>query len=113
MEGTVATIQLDAGQAIRVVSPSPIAPGARVSVVVRPQKLAVGSTEGGNRLSGRVVSTSYLGASAVYEIDIGKETIVRANTLLSGPILREGEQADLGFAPEGCVLLDAGGRRVV
>jgi hypothetical protein len=68
---------------------------------------------GANRLAGRVVSTSYLGGSAVYEIDIGKSTIVRANMLLNGPILREGEQVDLGFAPDGCVLLDAGGRRVV
>ena len=113
IDGKIATIQLDAGQAIRAQSPSPLSPGARVAVVVRPQKLAVGPAAGANRLAGRVVSTSYLGGSAVYEIDIGKGTIVRANTLLNGPILREGEQVDLGFAPDGCVLLDEGGRRVV
>ena len=80
--------------------------------MVRPQKLAVGPAAGTNRLAGRVVSTSYLGGSAVYEVDIGKGTIVRANTLLHGPILREGEQVDLGFAPDGCVLLDEDGQRI-
>jgi ABC-type Fe3+/spermidine/putrescine transport system ATPase subunit len=113
VDGAIATIQLDADQAIRAQSSSPLSPGARVAVVVRPQKLAVGPAAGANRLAGRVVSTSYLGGSAVYEIDIGKSTIVRANTLLNGPILREGEQVNLGFAPDGCVLLDAAGRRVV
>jgi putative spermidine/putrescine transport system ATP-binding protein/spermidine/putrescine transport system ATP-binding protein len=113
MSGKIATIQLDVGQAIAMQSSSPLSPGARVAVVVRPQKLGIGPAAGANRLAGRVVSTSYLGGSAVYEIDIGKSTIVRANMLLNGSILREGEQVDLGFAPDGCVLLDAGGRRVV
>jgi ABC-type Fe3+/spermidine/putrescine transport system ATPase subunit len=113
MSGKIATLQLDAGQAIAMQSSSRLSPGARVAVVVRPQKLGIGPAAGANRLAGRVVSTSYLGGSAVYEIDIGKSTIVRANMVLNGPILREGEQVDLGFAPDGCVLLDAGGRRVV
>jgi ABC-type Fe3+/spermidine/putrescine transport system ATPase subunit len=113
MSGKIATLQLDAGQAIAMQSSSRLSPGARVAVVVRPQKLGIGPAAGANRLAGRVVSTSYLGGSAVYEIDIGKSPIVRANMVLNGPILREGEQVDLGFAPDGCVLLDAGGRRVV
>ncbi len=46
MNGKIATIQLDAGQAIRAHSPSPLSPGARVAVVVRPQKLAVGASRG-------------------------------------------------------------------
>ena len=66
-------------------SPSPLSPGARVAVVVRPEKLAVGPAAGTNRLAGRVVSTSYLGGSAVYEVDIGKGTIVRANTAAARP----------------------------
>ena len=65
-----------------------------------------------NRLAGRIVSTSYLGGSAVYEIDIGNGTIVRANTPLDGPILREGEPVEVGFEPTACVLLDEHGLRI-
>ncbi|WP_296747313.1 ABC transporter ATP-binding protein, partial [Mesorhizobium sp.] len=104
-------VTLAAGQTVNVVSPKPLAPGSKVTVVVRPQKLSVGAAASGNRLSGRVVSTSYLGGSAIYEIDIGGTTI-RANTPISGRVFREGEPIEVGFDPAGCVLLDESGRRI-
>jgi ABC-type Fe3+/spermidine/putrescine transport system ATPase subunit len=113
MDGQMAAINLSAGQAVKAVSPKALPPGARVAVVVRPQKLAVGAAAITNRLAGRVVSTSYLGGSAVYEIDIGQGTIIRANTAINGEIMREGEAVTVGFEPAGCVLLDDQGRRVV
>ncbi|RWM06018.1 ABC transporter ATP-binding protein [Mesorhizobium sp.] len=105
-------ITLAAGQTIDVTSPRPLAPGSKVTVVVRPQKLSVGATASANRLSGRVVSTSYLGGSAIYEIDIGGETSIRANAPINGRIIREGELIEVGFDPGGCVLLDEGGQRI-
>ncbi|TIO74747.1 MAG: ABC transporter ATP-binding protein [Mesorhizobium sp.] len=105
-------ITLAAGQTIDVTSPRPLAPGSKVTVVVRPQKLSVGATASANRLSGRVVSTSYLGGSAIYEIDIGGETSIRANAPINGRIAREGEPIEVGFDPGGCVLLDQGGQRI-
>lgn len=113
VDGLVATINLSAGQTVRALSPRAMPAGEHVAVVVRPQKLVVGSTTAGNRLSGRVVSTSYLGSSAVYEIDIGQDTTIRANTVLNGGIMREGDAVDVGFEPGGCVLLDDAGRRIV
>ena len=79
---------------------------------MRPQKLTVGSPATGNRLSGRVVSTSYLGGSAIYEIDLGGRTIVRANTPISGRLAAEGETVEVGFDPAGCALLDEKGLRI-
>ncbi|RWB52867.1 ABC transporter ATP-binding protein [Mesorhizobium sp.] len=110
-DGAIA-ITLAAGQTIDVTSPRPLAPGSKVTVVVRPQKLSVGATASANRLSGRVVSTSYLGGSAIYEIDIGGETSIRANAPINGRIVREGEPIEVGFDPAGCVLLDEGGQRI-
>jgi ABC-type Fe3+/spermidine/putrescine transport system ATPase subunit len=106
------TLTLAAGQTIHIVSPRPLAPGSKVTVVVRPQKLSVGAVASGNRLSGRVVSTSYLGGSAIYEIDIGGGTTIRANTPIVGRVFREGEAIEVGFDAAGCVLLDEGGRRI-
>ena len=112
MDGDKATVALAAGQSVAVVSPRPLAPGAAVTVVVRPQKLSVGPSAQGNRLSGRVVSTSYLGGSAIYEIDLGGETLVRANTPIAGRLAGEGETVEVGFDPAGCVLLDGSGQRI-
>ncbi|WFP61670.1 ABC transporter ATP-binding protein [Mesorhizobium sp. WSM4904] len=103
-------VALAAGQTVDVTPPRPLVPGSKVTVVVRPQKLSVGA--GANRLSGRVVSTSYLGGSAIYEIDIGGKTSVRANAAINGRIVREGETIEVGFDPGGCVLLDESGQRI-
>ncbi|MBN9243793.1 MAG: ABC transporter ATP-binding protein [Mesorhizobium sp.] len=111
-DGVRAKVALAAGQSVEVVSPRPLSQGTAVTVVVRPQKLFVGSATAGNRLSGRVVSTSYLGGSAIYEIDLGDKTIVRANNAIAGPLAHEGETVELGFDPRGCVLLDGKGLRI-
>lgn len=103
-------ITLAAGQTVNVLSPKPLPKGNKVTVVVRPQKLSVAA--GANRLSGRVVSTSYLGGSAIYEIDIGGKTSLRANAPINGRVVREGETIEVGFDPGGCVLLDVSGRRI-
>lgn len=110
--GTTATISLAAGQSATVVSPRPLTVGDAVTVVVRPQKLSVGEGQTSNHLSGCVLSTSYLGGSVIYEIDIGGGTMVRCHTAINGKPAREGEVIDLGFERDGCVLLDANGRRI-
>ena len=112
MDGAMATIALATGSTVSAASPKPLSPGSAVTVVVRPRKLTVGAAAIANRLAGRIVSTSYLGGNAVYEIDIGGNTPVRANTLIDGQPLREGEPVDVGFDPKGCVLLDAQGVRI-
>ncbi|MBZ9797607.1 ABC transporter ATP-binding protein [Mesorhizobium sp. ES1-4] len=107
-----AVVVLASGQTINAACPRPLAGGSKVTVVVRPQKLSVGAAASANRLSGRVVSASYLGGSAIYEIDIGGKANLRANAPIAGRVLREGETVDLGFDPEGCVLLDERGQRI-
>lgn len=110
--GRATAVALASGQTVEVTCPRPLAQGSKVTVVVRPQKLSVGTAASANRLSGRVVSASYLGGSAIYEIDIGGKTSVRANAPITGRVLREGEAIDIGFDPEGCVLLDEDGQRI-
>ncbi|TPJ37818.1 ABC transporter ATP-binding protein [Mesorhizobium sp. B2-5-4] len=116
LAGTVSrsgqAVVLATGQTINVACPRPLGDGSKVTVVVRPQKFSVGAGTSVNRLTGRVVSASYLGGSAIYEIDIGGKTSLRANAPINGRVLREGETADLGFDPEGCVLLDEDGQRI-
>ena len=110
VDGRMATIALAAGGSVAALSPRPLATGDTVTLVVRPQKLQVGA--GANRLAGRIVSTSYLGGSAVYEVDIGRGSIVRVHALIDGKAAREGEPVEIGFDPAACVLLDAQGSRI-
>ena len=104
-------VTLEGGQTVSVLLPKPLTQGSAVIVVVRPQKLSVGRASA-NRLPGRVVSASYLGGSAIYEVDIGGKTNIRANAAIDGRVLREGEAIELGFDPDDCVLLDGDGRRI-
>ncbi|BCM18733.1 ABC transporter ATP-binding protein [Mesorhizobium sp. J8] len=104
-------VALASGQTVNVQAPKPLAQGSAVTVVVRPQKLSVGGASA-NRLPGRIVSASYLGGSAIYEVDIGGKTNIRANAAIDGRVLREGEAIELGFDPDDCVLLDEDGRRI-
>ncbi|PWJ86615.1 ABC-type Fe3+/spermidine/putrescine transport system ATPase subunit [Pseudaminobacter salicylatoxidans] len=112
MDGSRATITLPAGQVVTAVSPKVLGAGSRITVVVRPQKMTVGAALPVNRLAGRVISTSYLGGNAIYEVDVGGGMIIRANTQIEGRLAREGDAIDVGFDPAGCVLLDENGLRV-
>ncbi|TPI12687.1 ABC transporter ATP-binding protein [Mesorhizobium sp. B4-1-3] len=104
-------VTLASGQTVNVLASKPLARGSAVTVVVRPQKLSVGGASA-NRLPGRIVSASYLGGSAIYEVDIGGKANVRANVPIDGRVLREGEAIELGFDPGDCVLLDEAGQRI-
>lgn len=106
-----ATVSLAGGHTVTVFSPRSLEPGAAITVVVRPQKSAVGAAAP-NRLIGHVVSASYLGGSVIYEIDIGGQTAIRADTQINGRIARENEAIDVGFDPADCVLLDGNGLRI-
>ena len=112
VDGLQTQVTLAAGQTVTVASPKPLAPGSAITVVVRPQKLLVGASVVGNRLTGRVVSHSYLGGSAIYEVDIGGGKILRANTQISGLVAAEGQMVEVGFDPTACVLLDERGLRI-
>ncbi|MBZ9986676.1 ABC transporter ATP-binding protein [Mesorhizobium sp. BH1-1-5] len=109
--GGPTTVKLASGQTVNVLAPRPLPQGSVVTVVVRPQKLSVGGTSA-NRLPGQVVAASYLGGSAIYEVDIGGKTNIRANAPIDGRVLREGEAIELRFDPNDCVLLDEDGRRI-
>ncbi|MBZ9662258.1 ABC transporter ATP-binding protein [Mesorhizobium sp. ESP-6-4] len=104
-------VTLAGGQTINVLSPRPLPQGSAVTVVVRPQKLSVGGASA-NRLPGRIVSASYLGGSAIYEVEIGGKANIRANAPIDGRVLREGEAIELGFDADDCVLLDQAGLRI-
>lgn len=112
-DGRRLSVLLAGGQSIAVDAPGVLPSGTALTIVVRPQKLSVNKPGATNRLSGRVVSTSYLGSGALYEIDIGTKAPIRVATPIDDRVAREGEILDIGFEPSDCILLDERGVRIV
>jgi ABC-type Fe3+/spermidine/putrescine transport system ATPase subunit len=112
-DGT-AVISLAGLQSVEMAAPAGLQSGAKVILVIRPQRLRVEGLPAqvsAGTPTGRIVSTAYLGGAAAYEVGVG-ELVLRANNPLAGPLLPEGTEVCLKFDPQGCVLLDTDGRRI-
>jgi hypothetical protein len=72
----------------------------------------VTETEGLSKRSGKIAETSYLGSSAIYLID-AEGLKLQANMVIDNEVFREGDAADIGFAPADCLLLGEDDRRLV
>lgn len=83
-----------------------IAQGERVTVAVRPefvQLQSAGSNVDGNlnRLDGTVLSTSHLGETVQFLIDLGNDVSIQSRLPTpSAPKLREGDAAIVSFSPD-------------
>jgi ABC-type Fe3+/spermidine/putrescine transport system ATPase subunit len=112
-QGT-AMIALPNGTLLAAAAPPTLEANRQVTVVIRAQRVGVGlsgpEARNCNRLTGRIVATSYLGGSAVYLVDCGGLTL-QANNMIEHKVFREGDQVAIAIAPEDCVLLDERGLR--
>ena len=106
-----ATVQIDGGPAIRVAAPASVRADMPVTVVIRAQKVNVGAGSGGNALTGRIVSASYLGGTAAYFIDAGGIRL-QANATIDDRVWREGETVPVTISPADGLLLDGNGLRL-
>ena len=108
IENGTATLSVGDSQ-IRVAASDRLNVGDSVKLVIRPQRLTLSEAPDAsapNALSGRVVSATYLGGNAAYEVDVGG-VILRANNPLAGHLWVEGALVSVSVDPHGCVLLDA------
>jgi len=72
--------------------------GAKTTIVVRPQAMAVGA--GGEGYPARVRSATYLGNMVEYELTFGEHLlIVEDYTVAPGQVLAEGSEAWWSFSP--------------
>lgn len=109
----MALIVVSRGPELRVRAPAGLAEGAAVTVVVRAQRVQVGPPENAqpNHLPGTIATTSFLGGTASYLIDVSGLTVV-ANTMIEDRVWREGDRVSVSVSPADCVLLDDKGYRI-
>jgi spermidine/putrescine transport system ATP-binding protein len=108
-----AEIVLANGMTLSAAAPPATEPGSKVTVIIRAQRIGVSRTPAAaaNALTGRVVSTAYLGGSAVYTIDCNGLKL-QANNMIEDKVFREGDEVAIAVAPSDCVLLDERGSRL-
>jgi len=109
-DGTV-RVQLDNGPEIAVAAPGGARTGDPVTAVVRAQKVQLNPPERATGLTGKIASTSYLGGSAAYFVDMGGLRLQSIATI-DDRVWREGESVSIGIAPGDVLLLDQGGQRL-
>jgi ABC-type Fe3+/spermidine/putrescine transport system ATPase subunit len=109
----LAVVAIDRGPELTVPAPDGLAEGAAVTVVVRAQRVHVGPPGAAqpNRLPGTIATTSFLGGTASYLIDVGGLTML-ANTMIDDKVWREGDRVSVTVMPADCVLLDEKGYRI-
>ena len=108
-------VLVDAGETLRVwcTSPSAVTSGSRVTVAVRPEKIAMttGATSGArNSWSGRVIVGTFLGDQTEYRVRLGNSqdiVVRRQNVGLNGTnvAVAPGASVYLSWEPEVSLLL--------
>jgi spermidine/putrescine transport system ATP-binding protein len=111
LPGTVSgsgVVRLDGGGEVRVPAESLPESGKRVAVGIRPEKLAFGSVEGGNRIAGTVTESAYVGVATQYIVDTpsGRLTVYVQNAEPRANAVATGLPVELTFAPEAAFVVD-------
>ena len=110
LAGTVAgsgLVRLDGGGEVRV--PAERLPaGGRVSVGVRPEKIALGDGEA-NVLRGRVTDRAYVGVATQYVVETpaGRLTVYVQNSLPGASSVEPGASITLSFNPQATFVVEA------
>jgi len=105
------TVTLDDGPAVRCRFPHAIAANRRIAVSVRPEAISLAepgaaAPEGWNTMTGRVVSSGFLGSIVRYVVEVGSTRVhVHQPPDTAHP---DGAVVQLQFAPEKTLGLDAG-----
>ena len=108
--GGAAVLRLENGVELAATAPASARDGAPVTAVVRAQKVMLWAP-GKSGITGRIASTSYLGGSASYFVEVAGQKWQAISTI-EDRVWREGEEVSVSIAPADVLLLDESGRRL-
>jgi putrescine transport system ATP-binding protein len=77
-DGVVAEDGRVAADGLAIVPPDPLPPGARVTVMVRPEAVQFGAGDG-NRLEGRVAGMAYHGDVSLFQVELASGRMVKVS----------------------------------
>jgi spermidine/putrescine transport system ATP-binding protein len=112
LPGTVSgkgVVRLDGGGGeVRIAPEALPESGSRIAVGIRPEKLAFGARDGGNRLAGTVVESAYVGVATQYLVDTpsGRLTVYVQNVEPGANAVATGLPVELSFDPEAAFVVD-------
>ncbi len=103
-----ARVLLDSGVAVEVGRPTEARPGDPVTVMLRPERLAIANGDNGGRvLSGVVAEVIYQGSERRLIVDLadGTEVVASVDTDDGAPAVEQGAPVSLAWAPDAPYLL--------
>jgi len=110
VEGVGESGNVVAAGGVRLRVASPLAPGARVALSIRPHQIGLDGASGGgaNALGGAIRRVSFLGDSLDYEVAVADSDLVLRVTEPARRRRSAGDAVTLVIDPAACVLLDEG-----
>jgi spermidine/putrescine transport system ATP-binding protein len=111
LPGTVSgsgVVRLDGGGEVHVPAEALPGSGSRVAVGIRPEKLAFGVRDGGNRIAGTVTESAYVGVATQYVVETpsGRLTVYVQNAEPGADVVATGLPVELTFAPQAAFVVD-------
>ena len=104
------TVTLASGAALSVALPAGTEPGAAVTIMIRPEDVAITAAPGGpGVLTGTVEQSSLLGHAMEYRVRCA-DTVLRVHTR-RGVRHEDGSSVSVTIPPEHCAIVPAGGSR--
>jgi putative spermidine/putrescine transport system ATP-binding protein len=101
-------VVLDGGERVVATAGAATAPGARTSLIVRPEKLAVGAAAAANAFTGRIRDVVYCGDHVRYHAEVlGRDDwVIKLAHRDAAERLRPGEAVRVSWHARDCLALD-------
>ncbi|MCW3475838.1 ABC transporter ATP-binding protein [Limobrevibacterium gyesilva] len=106
-QGEFGTIEAGGGQRLTAWLPAALAPGAAVTIAIRPENIRFGHGDGANRFAAEVLAQRYQGVQTIYELGLFG---ARIEALEVGTTMRHevGSRVDVVLPPDSCWAYEAG-----
>jgi spermidine/putrescine transport system ATP-binding protein len=107
IDGTVATVRLDGGDACRTALVDGLAAGDAVEISVRPEAIVIGSpgNAGAGAIEGRIEQSAYLGASVQYQVRSQGGALLSVITPKSGRRFVAGDDVEVQWSADDALVV--------
>jgi spermidine/putrescine transport system ATP-binding protein len=107
VDGTVAAVRLEGGDACRAALVDALAIGDAIEISVRPESVAIGGPGQGppGAIEGRVEQSAYLGASVQYQVRSQGGALLSVITAKTGRRFVAGDDVEVGWSPHDALVV--------
>jgi spermidine/putrescine transport system ATP-binding protein len=108
VDGGVAAVRLEGGDACRVAAVHGLATGEAIEISLRPETVSIGEAGRGGpgSIEGRVEQAAYMGATVQYQVRSQGGALISVLAPKSGRRFVTGDDVEVGWSPEDALVVD-------